>query len=121
MGQVSAVEISRTELSGNISDSPVDAHAQMLAARVEGLEKELNGLQHVWGRVKGCEAKIEELFTLLRRQATLQCELETQAHRLQNPKPDPMMTPHWLLRRALSELPVTSLLARDIAEFLRNR
>jgi hypothetical protein len=78
----------------------VDAHAQMLAARVEGLEKDINGLQHVWGRVKALEAKVA---------------------RLSSDKIVPPDAAYNLLRRCLNEVSPVSLLARDIAEFLRNR
>jgi hypothetical protein len=78
----------------------VEAHAQMLAARVEGLEKELNGLQHVWGRVK---------------------QLESEVARLSSDKIVPPDAAYNLLRRCLNEVNPVSQLARDIAEFLRNR
>jgi hypothetical protein len=80
--------------------TPVDAHAQMLAARVEGLEKDINGLQHVWTRVRVLESKVETL---------------------ESAKVVPADVTYNLLRRCLVALPVTSDLAKDITEFLRNR
>jgi hypothetical protein len=118
----------RASLTGEVSNAPVyvDAHAQMLAARVEGLEKELNGLQHVWGRLKGNESKIEELFALMRRQATFQNKLEAHTYRLQSsvPLPKPINSSDAaleLLKLCLHELPPTSDLTGKVAEFLRNR
>lgn len=84
----------------------VDATTQMLAARVEGLEKDINALQFVWGRVKEAEsatahahARIDELARTM-------------------PSASRSVV---LLKRALNEISPVSLLARDISEFLRNR
>jgi hypothetical protein len=87
-------------MSPEPKSEPVDAHAQMLAARVEGLEKDVNSLQHVWGRVKA---------------------LESEVARLSSDKIVPPDAAYNLLRRCLNEVSPVSLLARDIAEFLRNR
>jgi hypothetical protein len=84
----------------SVRSAPVDAHSQMLAARVEGLEKDINGLQHVWTRVRVLESKVETL---------------------ESAKVVPADVTYNLLRRCLVALPVTSDLAKDITEFLRNR
>lgn len=94
------------KLSGNISSAPVDAHAQMLAARVDGLEKDINGLQFVWGRVKDAEAAT----------AHAHARIDELARTMPGASRSVV-----LLKRALNEISPVSLLARDIAEFLRNR
>jgi hypothetical protein len=103
----------------NAASGLVDAHAQMLAARVEGLEKDINGLQHVWGRVAAADSKIGELFDMLRRQATFQSELES---RLDSVAPlGAKFDVVKLLKRAVDELPPNSPVAHDIVVYLRNR
>jgi hypothetical protein len=89
-------------LSPEPKPTPVDAHAQMLAARVEGLEKELNGLQHVWGRVKALETEVARL-------------------RMPAAMPEPSLGHIRLLLRAVEELPTNSPAAHDIVAYLRNR
>jgi hypothetical protein len=83
-----------------VTTTLVDATVQMLAARVEGLEKDINGFQHMWGRIKA---------------------LESEVARLSSAKIVPPDAAYNLLRRCLVELLPTSDLTGKVAEFLRNR
>jgi hypothetical protein len=94
-----------------VTTTLVDAHAQMLAARVEGLEKDVNSLQHVWPRLKAIEPLWPRLIAL-----------ESEVARLSSAKPSYQNEAAVsLLKRCLFELPTTSDLVGCIAEFLRNR
>jgi hypothetical protein len=111
----------------NAAGGLVDAHSQMLAARVEGLEKDINGLQHVWTRVKVLEAVVGELRAIvqpggghvdgIRHDHDV---LERRVSRIEN-SANPYSAVTRLLRLAVEELPPNSPIAHDIVVYLRNR
>lgn len=97
----------------------VDATTQMLAARVEGLEKDINGLQFTWGRIKALEATNAEVQGRLER-------MMQSLQRLEAKRADdgPVPKTQWedaimLLRECQDALPVNSFMAHRLCVFLR--